>query len=453
MSPKRLCVVGGVAAGASAAAKARRANPTWDVHLFEQGSHISYGACGIPYLIAGLVRRPEDLIARRPEQFEQQGVHVHLAHRVTEIEPGNGRVRVADLAGPEERWEGYDALVLATGASPIRPGFPGIDLAGIHTLRTLEDGVALLRALEATPRRAVIVGGGYIGLEMAEALRARGVEVTVVELATQVMLSLDAEMAGLVEQEVRSHGVDVQLGNAVEGFAGRGRVERVLTQRGTLGADLVVLAIGVRPEVSLASAAGVELGSTGAVAVDERMHTSVEGILAAGDCAEARHRVTGRPAWIPLGDTANKQGRIAGQNAVEPAETRVGDQARFGGVVGTAVAKVFDLTAARTGLTAREAREQGLSASVTRVKAPSRAHYYPGGSPIHVQLVLEEGSGRLLGGQLVGREGVAKRVDVLAALLHMGGDLDDLAGLDLSYAPPYSPVWDPLLVVANVARK
>jgi NADPH-dependent 2,4-dienoyl-CoA reductase/sulfur reductase-like enzyme len=452
MAGKRLCVIGGVAAGASAAAKAKRTDPSWDVHVFEQGPYVSYGACGIPYLVAGLVGEPEDLIARRPEQFERQGVHIHVSHRVTAIEPAAGRIRVLDRQAGEEHWQGYDALVIATGARPIRPRFPGVDLAGIYTVRTLGDGVALLRAVEAAPRRALVVGGGYIGLEMADAFRARGLQVTVVELAPQVMLSLDVEMAGLVEQEVRAQGVDLQLGNGVEGFEGRDRVERVLTQRGTIEADLVVLAMGVRPEVSLAREAGVEMGSTGALGVDERMQTNLEGVWAAGDCAETLHRVTGAPTWIPLGDTANKQGRAAGENAVLTAD---GPRrpVSFRGVLGTAVAKVFDLAVARTGLGAREARDQGFSVSVTRVKAPTRAHYYPGGSPVHVQLVVEEGSGRLLGGQIVGRQGVAKRVDVLAALISAKGTVEDLAGLDLSYAPPFSPVWDPLLVAANVARK
>lgn len=442
---KRLVVVGGVAAGMSAASKARRIDPGLEVVVYEKSGFVSYGACGLPYYIQGIIDDHSTLIARTPVQFARQGIEVHLHHEVMEIDPEGRRVRVRDLEAGREFEVEYDRLVLTTGGNAVRPPFPGIDREGVFTLRRVEDGIALRRFIEEkSPERAVIVGGGYIGLEMAEAFRSRGLEVTVVEMLPQLVPNLDAEMASLVREELERNGVRVLLEHRVEEIGGDERVEAVIASGVEVPADLVLVAVGVRPNVDLARRAGIDLGPTGAVAVDDHQRTNLEGVFAAGDVAEARHIVTGKPVYIPLGTTANKQGRVAGENVA-------GGDAVFHGVAGTAVAKVFGLEVARTGLTERQAREEGFEPLSTTVKAASQAHYYPGGGPLHVRLVFRK-DGHLLGAQMVGK-GAAKRIDVVAAALQAGWGIRDLQRLDLSYAPPFAPVWDPILVAANVAEK
>jgi NADPH-dependent 2,4-dienoyl-CoA reductase/sulfur reductase-like enzyme len=339
----------------------------------------------------------------------------------------------------------FDYLLLGTGGTPLRPPIPGLNLEGVFTLRSIEDGLAIRRFIaRQKPRRAVIVGGGYIGLEMAEALHAHGMAITVLEMLPQVLPNFDADMAGPVAQELEKQGVALHTGHGVEGLDGSaGRVRAVAAGGEEFLADMVILSAGVRPGVSLTRQAGIALGPTGAVAVDGQMRSNLEGIYAVGDVAEAHHLVTGKPAYIPLGTTANKQGRTAGENIG-------GGRAVFSGVVGTAVVKVFETHAARTGLTGREAEREGFDALAVRIKQGSRAHYYPGRSTLRVKLVFERQSGRLLGGQIVGQEDVAKRIDVIAAALHAGWNLDDFSRLDLSYAPPFAPVWDALLIAANV---
>lgn len=444
---ERLVVVGGVAAGMSAAAKARRTNPDLEIVVYERTRYVSYGACGIPYFIKGDIPRVEALIARTPEQFAKQGIQVFTRHEVLAIDTENHTVRVRDLSTGDEFTERWDKLVLATGGVAARPPIPGLELPGIFTLRTPEDALALEAWLqEWNPRSAVVVGGGYIGLEMAEALAARGLRVTLVEMLPQVLPNMDPDMAAHVQEELARQGVDLRLNHRVEAFEGNGRVREVLAGGERVPADVVIFSVGVKPNVTLAKEAGIALGPTGAVAVDDRMRTNVPNVYAAGDVAEAYHIVTGKPAYIPLGTTANKQGRVAGTNAA-------GGEARFAGVVGTAVVKVFDLEVARTGLSETQAREEGFNAASVTITASSRAHYMPGHQPIHVKLVFEKESRRLLGAQMVGREGVAKRIDVIAAALHAGWTTEELAALDLSYAPPFAPVWDPILVAANVANR
>lgn len=444
---ERLVVIGAVAAGTSAAAKAKRVNPGLEVILLERDQHISYGACGLPYFIAGLVPRIEALIARSPVQFREHGVDVRIRHEALEIDPLNRSLRVADLEAAKEYTLPYDYLVVATGAVSFRPPVPGLDLPGVFTLRTLSDGLALHDALKSKPPRSVvIVGGGYIGLEMAEAFRARNLPVTIVEMASQLMVNLDQEMSELVLTEVESHGVRVLLNDGLVRCEGAGHVEKVITQHNEISADLVLLAIGVRPNTKLAEQAGLKLGAGKAIAVDEHMRTSIEGIYAAGDCAETWHQVTGDKTYIPLGTTANKQGRVAGANVA-------GMDCTFEGVVGTAVAKVFGLEVARTGLTEKEAAAKGFNVHTATIHATDHASYYPGATPLHVKLIIDRATRRLLGAQLVGAQGAAKRVDVLAAALYAKMTVDDLTRLDYSYAPPYASVWDATLVAANVASR
>jgi NADPH-dependent 2,4-dienoyl-CoA reductase/sulfur reductase-like enzyme len=444
---ERLVVIGGVAAGMSAAAKARRTRKDLDIVVYEQSGFVAYGSCGFPYFIKGEIPRVEDLVARTPAQIAEQGIQARVRHRVRAIDPTAQTIRVENLETGEEFADRWDRLVLATGGAASRPPIPGLGLPGIFTLRTVEDAVAIRRWLtERRPRRGVIVGGGYIGLEMAEALAAHGVELAVIEMLPQVLPNLDAEMAAHAQEALARQGVALRLGRAVQAFEGCGRVEWVVAGEERLPADVVILSIGVRPSAALAKEAGIALGHTGAVRVDDRQRTSRANVWAAGDVAEARHLVTGDPAYVPLGTTANKQGKVAGANAAG------GDEV-FPGIVGTAVVKLFDLTLAQTGLTETRAREAGRDAAAVTITANSRASYMPGSAPLHVKLVYDRGSQRILGAQMVGTDGVAKRIDVLAAALHAGWTTRDLSELDLAYAPPFAPVWDPILVAANAANR
>ena len=447
---ERLIVIGGCAAGMSAASKARRVNPDLEIVVYEKTGFVSYGECGLPYYISGIVDDHHKLVVRTPAQFAKQGIEVHLHHEVTEIVPENHLLRVRNLESGSSRDDSYDKLIIATGGRPaLLPGFSHGDLGGVFVLRALEDGIAIREFIQRErPKRAVVVGAGYIGLETAESFHLLGLETSVIGRPPQVLKRFDLDMAKLVQDELERQGIRLSLGDEVKALEGnaQGRVQRVVSSKGTFEADLVLLALGVRPNVALAQAAGVALGETGAIATDARMRTNLPDVFAAGDCAEAYHRITGRGAYIPLGTTANKQGRVAGTNAG-------GGQAEFKGIVGTAITKVFDLYAALTGLSEKEAQALGYAVKSTLIKAGSRAHYYPDGRPMYVKLVVEEGSGRLLGGQIVGGEGAGTRIDVLATALHQGMTVEELSELDLAYVPPMSPVWDPLLVAANVALK
>ena len=444
---KRLIVVGGVAAGMSAAAKARRVNRAMQVLVYEKSHYISYAACGMPYFIAGDIGDYHSLLARTPEQMAKQGVEVHVRHEVTAIDPGARSVTVRDLEQGREFTQGYDKLVIATGARPVRPALPGLDLEGIFALRALEEGQAILRFLQdEQPRRAVILGGGYVGVEMAETFRRLGLDVTLMIRSGQVMrATLDDDVRALLEEELVRQGVKVVMGQPIA-FEGRNRVEKVITEDKSYPCDVALLGVGVRPAAALAKAAGVALGVTGAIATDDHMRTNLPDVYSAGDCAEAFHLITGRPAYIPMGSTANKQGRVAGTNAA-------GGEATFGGVVGTMIVRAFDVAVASTGLTAAQAQALGYAVRAKLVKAMDAAHYFPGAAKIYIKLVVDEKSGRLLGGQIVGRHSAVKRIDVLATALHHRLTISELQRLDLSYAPPFAPLWDPILVAANVAAK
>ncbi|HID33700.1 MAG TPA: CoA-disulfide reductase [Anaerolineae bacterium] len=443
----KLVVIGGVAAGMSAAARAKRRNKDLQITVYEKSGYVSYGACGLPYFIKGDIPRAEQLIVRTPEQFAKQGIKALVHHEVIDVDPKGHTVTVKNLETGETFQDRWDELLITTGAVAVKPPIPGLDLPGIFTLRTVEDGIAIREWIEKKhPWQAVVVGAGYIGLEMAEALAANGMYVDVVEMLPQVLPNMDEDMAALVQEELARHGVTLHLNSQVREFKGDGRVQQVIAGDKILNADIVIFSVGARANIPLAEKAGVAIGETGAIAVDDHQRTNAPHIWAAGDVAEAWHRVLNKPAYIPLGTTANKQGRIAGTNIAG------GDEA-FAGIVGTAVVKVFDLEVARTGLSEREAKDAGFDAASVTIKAPARAHYMPIHPPIHVKLVFEKGAKKLLGGQMVGEEGVAKRIDVIAAALYDGWTLYDLKNLDLSYAPPFAPVWDPILVAANVASK
>ena len=441
---ERLIVVGGVAAGLSAASRARRTNPWLEIVVYEKGPDISYSACGLPYFIGGLVPQADSLRVYSPAFFEERrNIRVLTGHEVAEIATSRHRVTIIPPgAGTEEVH--YDHLIIATGAAPARPDVPGLDLPGVFHVNDLQSTLALQRHLEAErPRRAVIVGGGYIGLEMAEALRTRGLEVKLLDRSARLFESVDEDISAAVDHELANHQVRAFTQAELTAILGgsNGRVRRVTWPGGSEETDCVVLATGVRPRTKLAEDAGIEIGRTGAIAVRDTMETSAAAVYAAGDCAEATHLVSGRPTYFPLGTTANKQGRVAGENAA-------GGRARFAGIVGTTVVKVFSVEVARTGLSLAEAAAAGYRACAATIQGAARARYL-GGRDIMVRLVADRGSGLLLGGQMIGPEGVAKRIDVIATALHARMTVERLAELDLSYAPPFSTVWDPVLIAAQ----
>jgi len=448
--PRQLLVIGGDAAGMSAASQARRllGPDELAITVVERGDTTSYAACGIPYWVAGLVDERSRLIARRAEVFrEKQHIDVRLHHEATAIDTAARTVTVRDLDADAEVTLPYDDLLIATGAQQVPPPVEGLDTPGVSGVQTLGDGQRILDAMASrSPRRAVVVGGGYIGLEMAEAMQLRGLDVTLIDLAPQPMTTLEPELGTQIADAMRTMGIDLRLGTPLTGVeAGAdGWVRAVTTPDGTIDADLVVLGTGVRPRSALAEAAGIPVGPSGGIITDDRQATPVDGVWAAGDCAETVHRVSGRPVSFALGTVANKQGRIAGLNLG-------GAEGRFPGVLGTAVTKVHDLEIARTGLSVREAEAAGLRPVVSRITAGTRAHYYPESSEMTVLLVVEEDTSRLLGGQIVGGPGAGKRIDVLAAALWNGMLVEDLVQMDLAYAPPFSPVWDPVLTAARRA--
>jgi NADPH-dependent 2,4-dienoyl-CoA reductase/sulfur reductase-like enzyme len=445
MGRERLVVVGGDAAGMSAASQVRRLRQDVDIVVFERSPHTSYSACGLPYFIAGLVDSAEELIARTPERFrEKYAIDARVRHEVLAVDAGARRVQVRNLESGAEWSEPYDQLLLATGASPFCPILPGSGAKGVYGLSTLQSGIRVRRALdEQGARRAVVVGGGYIGLEMAEAFIRRGLAVTLVTRGAEVMETLDPDMGHLVSEALRGLGVTLLLEEALQGFeVESGRVSHVLSDNHRLPADIVVLGMGVRPNAELAAAAGLALGVRGAIKVNPRQQTSSEGIWAAGDCVESQHLVSHTPFYIALGTVANKQGTVAGINLG-------GGYATFSGVVGTAVSKICNYEVARTGLHEEDIRQLGLQFVSSTISSRTRAGYYPGAGRITVKLLAEKGRGRLLGGQIVGEEGAAKRIDVLATALHAGMTVEQLIHLDLSYAPPFSPVWDPVQTAAR----
>ncbi|WP_196218174.1 FAD-dependent oxidoreductase [Streptomyces blattellae] len=449
---ERLVVIGGDATGMSAASQARRLKDPDELEIvaFERGHFTSYSACGIPYWVGGDVPERDQLIARTPEEHRARGIDLRLRTEVTEIDVAERRVRARDVDSGAESWTSYDKLVIATGARPIRPDMPGADAPGVHGVQTLDDGQALIDTLARTRgRRAVVVGAGYIGVEMAEALINRGYEVTVVNRGREPMSTLDPDMGRLVHEAMEGLGItmvnDAQVTKILTGADGRARA--VATDDAEYPADVVVLGIGVRPETTLAARAGLPLGAHGGLLTDLSMRVRGHaGIWSGGDCVEVLDLVSGQERHIALGTHANKHGQIIGTNAG-------GGYATFPGVVGTAVSKVCDLEIARTGLREKDARRAGLQFTSVTIESTSRAGYYPGTNPMTVKMLAERRTGRLLGVQIVGREGAGKRVDIAAVALTARMTVEQMTALDLGYAPPFSPVWDPVLVAARKAAR
>ena len=436
----KVVIVGGVAGGATAAARIRRLDEGAEIVIFERSGYISYANCGLPYFIGDVITDPEELTLQTPESFfERFRIRVKVRHEVTAVLPGEKAVLVRDLESGETFRESYDALLLAPGAKPTQPRLPGVGLERVFTLRTVEDTMRIKAHIAAAaPRSAVLAGGGFISLELAENLRNLGMEVTVVQRPLQVMNTFDPEMAAFLHAELRRHGVGLCLGRTVEGFAEKdGGVDVLLRDEAPLHADMVVLAIGVTPDTELARSAGLELGIKGSILVNDRMETSVPGIYAAGDAVQVKNLVSGEAALISLAGPANKQGRIAADNIC-------GGDSRYAGSLGSSVIHVFDQTAACTGLNEAAAKRAGLDADKIYLSPMSHAGYYPGGEVMTVKAVFDKTTWRLLGAQIVGGQGVDKRIDVLAAAIQNRMDVRDLKELQLAYAPPYSSAKDPV---------
>lgn len=438
----RLVVIGGDPGGMAAAMQARRRKPYLEIVALEKSPWTSYSACGIPYLVAGDVASIDDLVARTPEEFrEKHRIDVRTGHEAVGIDMTRRHVEVRDHQKHRTFTLDFDQLHIATGARPTRPDLPGVHIDQVRGVQTLEDAKVLLdHARTSHCQSVVVVGGGYIGLEMAEAFVRWGAQVTLLERSAQLMGTLDPEMAARLVSPMQRMGIDVRLSTTVEGFE-PGRV--LLRDAPPIDADLVVLGLGVTPNSELASEAGAATGAREAVAVDRQQRTSLDGVFAAGDCCDSHHLVSGRRVHIALGTAANKQGRVAGINLG-------GGHATFPGVVGTAITKVCSLEVARTGLTVAEAEREGFHPVAVSIDASTAAGYMPDAQKMTVRLIAERGTGRLLGGQIVGGQGSAKRIDTLATALHARLRVDDIIDLDLAYAPPFSSPWDPVAVAARV---
>ena len=448
MSRERLVVIGADAGGMTSASQARkrRGAESLEIVALDRGRYASYSACGIPYWIGGLVGSVDALLARTVDEFRKQDIEVRLRQEAVGLDLDAGVVTVHDHETGGDYALGFDQLVLGTGAVPVRPDIAGFDAPGVYGVQTLDDGEAVRAAVAADgASRAVVVGGGYIGLEMAEAFVERGLEVTVVEAAPQPMSTLDPDVGALVAKAVRDLGVTLHSDEQVTEIrtGAGGEAIGVVTAEREIPADVVVLGLGVRPNTALARDAGVKIGLTGGIVTDKRMRTaSHRNVWAAGDCVQTVNRVSSVPVHVPLGTHANKQGRVVGINIG-------GGYATFPGVVGTAVTRVCSLEVARTGLREAEAEQAGLRFVSTLTESTTRAGYFPGARPITIKMIAEKRSGRLLGAQIVGQEGAAKRIDVLATAIWNEMTVEEVSGLDLSYAPPFAPVWDPVLIAAR----
>lgn len=448
----KVLIVGGVAGGATAAARIRRLDETAEITVFERSGYISYANCGLPYYIGGVITDPEELTLQTPESFFSRfRINMKVHHEVTAIHPDQKTISVRNSKTGEEFEESYDKLILSPGAKPTQPRLPGVGIEKVFTLRTVEDTFHIKEYINKNqPKSAVLAGGGFIGLELAENLKELGMDVTIVQRPKQLMNPFDADMASFIHSEMRKHGVKLALGHTVEGFEEKdGGIDILLKDEMPLHADMVVLAIGVTPDTHLAKDAGLELGIKGSIVVNDRMETSAPDIFAAGDAVQVKHYVTGQNALISLAGPANKQGRIIADNIC-------GGDSRYPGSQGSSVIKVFDMTAATTGINETNARKAGLDVDTVILSPMSHAGYYPGGKVMTMKVVFEKETYRLLGAQIVGYEGVDKRIDVLATAIHAGMKATELKDLDLAYAPPYSSAKDPVnmagFMIDNISK-
>ncbi len=440
---EKLVIIGGVAAGTSAAAKARRVNPDLDITVYTDDEYISYAGCGLPYFIGGKIASRENLLARSVADFAAQNISVKTLMRVEEIKPENGKVIIRNLQNQLTFEDNYDRLVIATGARPFVPPLEGVELDGIFTLRTIHDSVRIKEYLfQHRPQKAAVIGAGYIGLEMVENLVEHGCQVTLIEKAPHIIPNMDADMAQILTQYLQSRGVEIRTGETITSFMGNKSVSGLSTDKGEIAADFVLLSIGVQPNSEIAAAAGIEPGIYNAIRVNAKMETNKDRIYAAGDCATTSHLTSGKEVYIPMGTTANKQGRVAGENAA-------GGNASFSGVLGTGIARVMEMEISRTGLCESECQALGINCISRRIKSRTAAHYCPVSGEIHLKLIVNQNNNRLIGAQIVGFAGAAMRIDMLATAITVGTTVEDLIDMDLAYSPPFSPVWDPVLIALN----
>lgn len=443
---EKLVVIGGDAAGMSCASQAKRKGENIDVTVFEKGQYVSYGACGIPYYVEGYIKNVDNLVHMSPDKFrERRNLDVRIGHEVTEIKPDEKKVVVE--TDSEEFEEEYNKLMISTGAKPIKPPFEGVELDGVHTVGELPDGKKIKDEINNDSVENVgVVGGGYIGIEMTEAFAENDLNVKMFEMKPRVFPTLEPEMSEMVQDKLIDKGVEVHTNTALKSLKGDGKVETLITEAGEeFDVDLVVLALGIQPNSELAKEAGIETGIQDSIVTDEYMRTNKEDIYAAGDCAQTKHIVTEEPTYIPLALTANKMGMLAGKHIA-------GIEDPFKGVAGTSITRAFNIEVGRTGLSKKEAEEKGYDVVKSTIKARSKAGYCPGSKIIKISYIMEEGTGKMLGAQIVGEE-VGKRIDVVATALNSGYTVHDMLDLDLSYAPPFDPVWDPVLKAARVASK
>ena len=438
-----ILIIGGVAAGTSAGAAAKRRDNSLDILLVQKEKYISYGGCGLPYYVEGIIDTIDKVMEFTPEKFkEKKGVDVMSLHEVYKVDFDRKVAKIRSLESGEKFEVEYGKLIISTGASAIVPKIEGVEDDRIFTIRNPEDAMKIRSFIEEKkPERAVIVGGGYIGVEMAEAIASHGVKVTIVEALGNLLTNAEPEINEVILEGLKKNGVEVLLNTTVQKLIPEERV-KVVTTNGEIDADFVLMAVGVKPNTEIFN---LEKGIKGAIKVDSLGKTSAQDVYAAGDCATAKHIITGKDVYIPLGTTANKQGRVAGRVAA-------GGIDRFAGVVGASVTKIFDVEFARAGLTKNEAIKEGFDAEAIYIKSRSRAGYYPGAGPVHIKLVFDKKTGRILGAQVAGKE-VHRRLDVIVAAIYGRLTVMDLGYMDLSYAPPFSPVWDPILIAGNVARR
>lgn len=445
----KIAIIGGVAAGTSAAAKASRENEEAEIVLFEKGKNISYAGCGLPYYISGMVDSRDQVEINTPEAFTKKyGVKVKTEHRVTDIDPDNKIIRYKNLSENKSGTYNYDKLIITTGASPVVPPIPGSDLDKVMTLRTLKDAEKIKNKIENHEIKNVcIVGGGLIGLEMAESFNKKNLRVTVIEKLPQVLPQFDHKTAKIVAKHLKKKKVNLILNDGVKKISKKNNLLQINTEKEQkVLADLVLMSVGIRPEVELAQKAGLDIGNTGAIGTNPEMRTSEPDIYTAGDCAESINLITGKPVWFPLGSTANKQGRIAGENAA-------GGKGKHRGILKTAITKIFELTVARTGLSEEEAEKEGFNIITINIEAAHHAGYYPEVEKINLKGIFDTETERIIGAEAVGKAGVDKRIDVLSTAIFSQLTAHDLFEIDLAYAPPYSSPKDPVAVLGMVAEK
>jgi CoA-dependent NAD(P)H sulfur oxidoreductase len=441
----RLIIIGGVAAGAKAAAKAHRTNPDLEIILYQDEAEVSYSACGLPYILSGKISNRDEILIRKPEEFKRDGINVETQHYVESIDYKFMQLTVKDLKTNTRKTISYDRLILATGARAIIPPIKGVNLQGVVTLRSIEELDRLKYTIDSTKlKKVIIIGAGYIGLELSEAFHELGIATTLVEKLDRILPRFDPEMAQLVHDHLIENNVEIILNDGLVNINGKnGRACSIEIESGRLiEADLIVLAIGIKPNIELAKKGGVTIGETGAIKVNTKMETNLEHIYAAGDCCETIDRVSGEITWVPLGDIANLQGRVAGDNAA-------GGDAHFPGTLGTSIFKTFDLNVAMTGLSETAAKKLGFTPKSVTVKKNDKARYYPGGKEVIVKLIADKKNGQLLGGQVIGQGASDKMIDITATALLGALTCYDMENADLAYSPPFSPVLSPIIVAAG----